>query len=53
MGKKKRCATVSFFLFFLALFVQPKRRHASNAKGHHNYHAVKIGRSQEKKTYED
>jgi hypothetical protein len=42
-----------FVFFFLAMFVQPKRRHASNAKGHHNYHAIKIGWSQEKKTDED
>jgi hypothetical protein len=44
---------VSLFLFFLAPFVQPKRRHASNAKGHHKYHAMKIGWLQKKKTDED
>lgn len=47
--KRKDVQWVSFFLFFLAPFVQPKRRHSSNAKGHHNYHVVKIGRSWEKK----
>jgi hypothetical protein len=44
---------LSFFLCFLALFVQPKTRHASNAKGHHIYHAMKIGRSEGKKIDED
>lgn len=51
--KRKDVQWVSFFLFFLTAFIQPKRRHASNAKGHHKYHAMKIGQSQEKKTDED